>query len=234
MSNLEEVKGQMNLPAEMMEEFQAAAMSEAVDSSDVQIAGVQLCQAMSEAVSDGEAKPGDIIHSVSKEKLADAKKELEIIPISMKKKWSIYVNGDWDRTEDFTPANANYAYEAEVDGNHEKRVQVMEYYVLTPELVEQKGLPMIIRFRSTSYKAGKVIESERIRLQGAKMPIFAKKFKISSEQKQSDKHKYFVFKVTHGEASSVDEMHYAFEWFKNIKNNEHKVDESDLQGDANY
>lgn len=151
--------------------------------SNIVIPKVLLMQGLSDLVSERKAVQGDIVRSVTAEKLGDDKTPLEFIPLTFKDLWLVSEDQKGDgkkyefrRYEDRTHANENAEWDYKENGTNWKRTKVLNVFALLPKDIdaqkemmdafEKTGempdvdkvlLPVMIQFKNTSFKAGKEV-----------------------------------------------------------------------------
>lgn len=142
----------------------AATPNEGVefDTSDILIPKILLMQGSSKLVGAGKAQIGDMVNSVTNEKLGDKTKGILFAPINtyktmtvMKLKGGQFV---FDKSEPWTPAHATRAFEETINGEQFKNYPTLNFFVmLDSELKKAGAMPCLISFKSTSLKAGKKV-----------------------------------------------------------------------------
>lgn len=186
-------------------------------SNDIVIPKIQLMQGMSQAVTSGKAKLGDLVDSVSGDIIGDVNKPLEVVPFHMEKFFVVQkFNGKkflYDRIEKITPQNENAAYEFDENGSKMKRVYTRRFYVLTAGNV----LPYTIDFASTSSKAGKELATEMfVKNAMMKLPPASSKIAIGVKIDKNDDATYAVKTIKVVGKSTQEEIKNAFNWYKTI------------------
>jgi hypothetical protein len=186
-------------------------------SNDIVIPKIQLMQGMSQAVTNGKAKLGDLVDSVSGEIIGDITKPLEVVPFHMEKFFIVQkFNGKkflYDRIEKITPQNENSPYDFEEKGIKMKRVYTRRFYVLTNGNV----LPYTIDFASTSSKAGKELATEMfVKNAMMKLPPAASKIAVGVKIDKNDDATYAVKTIKVVGKSTNEEIKQAFDWYKTV------------------
>jgi hypothetical protein len=186
-------------------------------SNDIVIPKIQLMQGMSQAVTNGKAKLGDLVDSVSGEIIGDITKPLEVVPFHMEKFFIVQkFNGKkflYDRIEKITPQNENAPYDFEEKGQKMKRVYTRRFYVLTNGNV----LPYTIDFASTSSKAGKELATEMfVKNAMMKLPPAASKIAVGVKIDKNDDATYAVKTIKVVGKSTNEEIKQAFDWYKTV------------------
>jgi hypothetical protein len=185
-------------------------------SNDIVIPKIQLMQGLSQLVSEGKAKLGDYVDSVSKEVIGGVDKPIEAVPFHMEKFYVIQKftgrRYEYQGYEKITPANENLPYEYEDKGQKMKRVYTRRFYVL----IDGNVLPYTIDFSSTSSKSGKELATEMfVKNAMMKLPPAASKIAIGSQVvKGEDTYAVKTIKII-GKTSSED-IKKAFDWYKTV------------------
>lgn len=218
--------------------------TENIDSDDILISKILCAQAISDVVTSQEISIGAFYDSVEQNVLAkynakdSAKNEnLEVILFSNFKSWVIHENGEYAGIEDFTPQNASWPYEEEIDGVKITRDLVNNFYGLLPSEIKVDGenvFPYVVPFKRTSAKAGKKISTTGKKLQLKGLPLAAAVFELSrtmGEHKESGG-KYLVVDAKYKRATTDIEMKAAYKWYTTLqqKSDSIRVDDSDEKG----
>ncbi len=130
------------------------------DTSDILIPKILLMQGPSKLVAEGKAAQGDMVNSVTNEKLGDKTKGITFAPLSTYKTMTVMRDKDgmyiYDRTEPWTSAHASKPFEETLNGTKYKNYPTLNFFVmLESELKKANTMPCLISFKSTSLKAGK-------------------------------------------------------------------------------
>lgn len=217
--------------------------SSELNSKDLMIPKILLMQGLSDAVQDKnlDVDTGDMINSVTLEKLGDEKNPVEIIPIHIFKTWVVSfkpIKGNkfnYVKTEPMTASNENAALEEEgvdEDGNKGtwRRDRTINVYALVAkELAEGGALPYVISFRRTSFTAGKKIATHFAKMGMIRQAPAAKSLMLKCTQEQNDLGTFYTYDVLPGRITTLEEVNTAFDWYKQISASAPKVDESDLK-----
>lgn len=215
-----------------------------VDASDIVIPKLLLMQQSSQYVAAEKAKLGDFVNSLSGDKLGSIVEPIEIIPFFHKKSWDIVNkddNNSYIRNEPFTPENADLPWEDKEDGMNIKRIKRLDFFCMVPkQLAAGSLLPMVVSFKSTSYKTGAIILTEWSetkakndmlkkagRLNELKLP-FSKSFILSGIKLTNDKKQtYCAASVVAGIEVPADTQRLCLDWIKTLRTNANVVvDES--------
>lgn len=199
MSNLVEVKATNAVAVQEL-----ANMSwddDVVEAKDIRIPRLLLMQQMSELVSLRKAQAGDIVNSITEEKVADEKSPLLIVPIYTFKTWTIHhkVNGKFEylKQEDYTPANANRPREESIGGVDYQNVETINLLGMREsDLDAADAIPVLLSFRMTSYACGKDVLTLKTNAARINKPFSTYTIKLTPTFVKNDKGNFFVFKFS--------------------------------------
>lgn len=205
-----------------------------VSSNDVVIPKILAMQGLSKLVTEGVAKFGDLVDSLSGEVLGSIDKPVEIIPFHLHKTWIVSKwNGkkfEFDHMEDVTPANENKRWEEEVGGVKYKNEKCFNFYCLRPD---DMSLPYIVGFKSTSLKTGKQLATQMyVKNRSAGKVPPAKVIKLGGIKRSNDDGTFVVLDASVSRDSSMDEIQECLNWYKTVQSGATKTDNSDVQGTA--
>lgn len=201
-----------------------------ISGQDVVIPKILAMQGLSNFVTEGQARFGDFVDSVSGEVLGSIDKPIEFIPFLLEKTWIISVKkGDkfiFDRYEPVTVANENKPWTEVVGGVEIKNEKCYQYYCLLPH---DTSLPYVIAFKSTSAKAGRELATQMYVKNKAvgKVPP-AKIMKLSGTKDEKDGNKFIVMKATVAGDSTPEQIQECLTWYNTIKTSGGNVDQSDV------
>lgn len=228
------------MQAEMEKEMAGWGQETDVSSNDLVIEKLWLMQALSDLVAEKELfKAGDIVSSVSETKVAGTDSVVKAVPFKMEKVWYIMKdNGDKGELVEIIPVtkeNENLPYEFDIDGDYYKRVYVIKIYAM----IEGQEMPVIIDFKSTSLRTGKVIATECwIKNKMAGKAPGARYINLSSEKQKNDKGVFYTFKATVSGDVPMEEQYNAFKWFKTLQTTDYVEGDSEPStsntGNAEY
>lgn len=219
---------------------------EEIGASDIIMPKLLLMQGLSKMVSDGEAKLGEIVNSLTKEAIGGITniktkecKSVEVVTFKAFKTWLEFdkVEGQWVYRRNFphTVANADLALEETVNGIEVRRDLCLNYYVLLPDEIKAgSALPYVISFRRTSMPAGKKIASAQTRWKalGAPNPVCHKSFLLSVVMKTKETNNYWAFEVEEGKNTDKLAQDECKKWYMALQKMNVKIDDSDLAEEA--
>lgn len=203
-----------------------------IDSKDFLIAKLLLMQGLSTWVQEEKARAGEIRGSLDCNKVAEKEGSLEIIPFQVYKTWVTVAKAgnEFISQQPLTPANYSKPREEVIDGKECLNFETLNYYCVLPEEIK-KGMfmPYVVSFRSTSYTAGKTLETHRALLQEFGKPLPFKTFNLGSAARENDKGKFYVYTITESRDTTDSELEAVKHWFNIVKQGGAKVDESDVE-----
>lgn len=208
-----------------------------VSASDLTIAKILLMQSTSELVGDGKANFGDMINSVTGEKLGQIDKPVEIIPLSVNKTWVVFDMSsgqpEFMRVEPFTAANASQTWEGEEDGKPIRRDQSINFYVLLgSDVASGEAFPLMVSFRRTSYAAGKALVTQILKQRMFKKSEYSKTVLLDASRQKNGTNTFAIFEVKPGRATTPEEQETAKTMLSMISASKPVVDDSDLRHPA--
>lgn len=203
-----------------------------IDKNDFLIPKLLLMQSVSTAVQEERARAGEIRDSIDNKKIAEREGCIEIIPFSVYKTWITLTKQGSEFIDQvpITPLNFSKPREEILGGIEVMNFETLNYYCILPSEVESgMFMPYALSFRSTSYMAGKTLETHRARLQEFGLPLPFKTFKLGSSPRKNDKGNYFVYTISESRNTTPDELDAVKHWHRLIKAGETKVDDTDLK-----
>jgi hypothetical protein len=207
-------------------------------SNDIIIPKVLLMQGLSDLVSDGKAKLGDMVDNSTSQILGGFEKPLKIVPFHMEKVWIISQKEKGKERFEFveyqpvTPENINQPWTAVEGDTQIKREYTLQFYCIDPEA---PVMPFVVSFKSSSARAGKVLSTQmyvRNRAAGLVPPAYV--MELSSKKEKNDQGTYAVYEVKPLEKTSDDLIAKSLEWFKLVKAGKTQVSVEEPQGEMNF
>ncbi len=245
MSKNKEVEVKKQTAMTVGDQLQAA--SQEVLNSDIIIPKLLLMQPLSDFVSEGKAKPGDLVRSTTNEVLGNAAKAVEFVPLKMTMDWTIQTKPpgssryQFVRTEPRTAKNENDPWEFVEGGVDHKRVKTINVYALLvddakrfqaeiskategemPNL-DNTLLPVVITFRSTSFTAGRGVANfyaqvRQMSDRGFPAKPYGYKLSLGCYSEKNDKGTYFVLKLGQAKALEPELLKEAKYWYDTTNN----------------
>lgn len=189
------------------------------DASDIKLPLVLLMQNTSKWVNDDTARPGDIINSLSGEKLGDKTTPVEFIPLKFEKFWTVLTKegGKFIKRMAFleNPVNNLEGITKDRDGNDvpAKFQLTYSYYVLvTKNAGEEMGLPGVLSFKSTSLSAGKTLNALLTEYQVKGAPDLSRTFTLGCSKTENDSGVFHIWTIGKGQAASGEQINTAKRW----------------------
>lgn len=202
-----------------------------VDKRDFLIPKLLLMQGVSKLVQEEKARAGEIRGSIDQNKIAEKEGSVEIIPFSVYKTWVTLTKqgSEFVSQVPLTAANCQKPREETIEGVDVNNFETLNYYCLLPDEIKNgMYLPYVVSFRSTSYQAGKTLETHRARLQEFGKPLPFKTFKLGTAAKKNDKGNFYVFTIAESRDTTEAELDAVKHWHAVVKQGEAKVDDADL------
>jgi len=202
-----------------------------VSSNDVIIPKIRVMQPGSALVTDGAAKFGDFVDSLTNEVIGNiAEAPIELIPFYVEKIWIISKwNGakfEFDKVEPITPMNENKQWEEDTAQGKFKNERCFNFYCLDPK---DTGLPVIVAFKGSSMRSGRELMTQMyVKNRAAGKAPCAKVIGISGDKISNDKGTYAVLKTSTVRDTNMEEMEKCLEWFKAVQSGDAKADNSDV------
>lgn len=198
-----------------LDEFGSAPVS----SNDIMIPKLQIMQKMSRKLdSDESLREGDIIDSLTGEKVGGLKEPMEIVPFFMEKVWFTSVrNGEeWEllNIEDVTVDNENKRYTEVKDGKEYKNELHMRFYCIRPS---DTTLPYILTFKGMSLKSGKLLATQMyIKNRAAKLNPAGMVMNVTVTKESNDKGTFCVMTPSPARRSTSMEQQMALDWYRTV------------------
>lgn len=197
---------------------------------NVIIPRILLMQAMSDKVTKGEAKFGELRDTLENKNLGGVGKPLEVIPFHSFE--NITVQEVTQGARKFVaniPAEGNEGlpYEEEVNGKKIIRMYTINTYCLLPDEIKAgMDLPYLLTFRSTSVRCGKKVNTIMyMRNLSAGRDPWAAAVTLSVTKTQNDQGTFGVFDVESQRASTPEEMERCAHWFRVVSAGNTKIAE---------
>jgi hypothetical protein len=224
---------------------EVAALSQDLDawgdneasSRDIIIPKILCMQSTSELVTDGGAKMGDFVDSLTSEVLGNIDNPVKFIPFHMEKVYIISKKVKGASRFEFVQyepvANQNYPFEEEVGDDTIKYEYTLQFYCLREE---DTSLPYVLSFKSTSLRAGKVLSTQMyVRNKAAGLVPPAYTMELSGRKDKNDQGTFVVMEVKAGNKTSPELIGECLNWFKIIKSGKARVaPEAAASGSGNY
>lgn len=218
----------------------AAEPKEAVefDPSDILIPKLLLMQGPSQLVAEGKAAQGDMINSVTGQKLGDKTQTINVVPLThfktmtvMRDKGGMYV---FDHAEPWTVSHTSKPWEETVNGAKYRNYPTLNFYVmLETDLKENKSaMPLLLSFKSTSIKAGKKMVNHFAMASEIGQKPCSGILTLSCVVKKGEKGPYHAFDIVFNKNTPAEYGPALLKWERILKTNKVKVDASHEETDA--
>lgn len=219
-------------------------MSTTVEAADIQIPKILLMQGLSDFVTEQRAGLGDLVDSLTAEKLGDSKKPVNVIPICM---WKDYVimekRGQKYEFKEFKPYNEDTQHWREFENReftdekgipHQRNFRMNFAVLLEREAGELGAFPHVISFQRTSLKAGKNFANFFLKAQtkGQKPWFFT--LGVGAKIEKNELGSYYIPTVaTAKETQDFDQVNETCRtWEAIFTQGSAKIDERDSQSTA--
>lgn len=203
---------------------------------------VMVMQGLSKAVTDGNAKFGDFLDSLTNEVLGSINTPFEFIPFHVEKEIYISENKStkvgvkdfkYVRKEKLTAANEGLPWSDVVNGVEIQRTHVYNFYVLNPK---DMTLPYIISFKGKSLRGGKVLNTTAF-VKAAMANSFppAYHYVLKGTKESNEKGTFVVISAERAGTSTVEEIKSAANWKRTFMAGTvqaHDVDEAEYSSPA--
>ena len=227
-------KSKENLPAELT--AAGAFGDETVSAKELVLGKILAMQGLSQLVTDGIAKFGEIRESLDGKLLGDLDKPVHLIVFKREMTWVEFDTSSGERVFKtiipVTPQNEDLPWKDEE--NEIERDYCYNFYCLLPgDIAGGAAMPLVLSLRRTSTKAGQrlstlmYVSNKKAGLPPPYFTVMLSGKKVSAENKN-----YVVMNITKDRVASKEEMLEALEWYKTLATKSHKTDDSDLQTDS--
>lgn len=228
-------------------------LDSSADIQDLLIPKILLMQGVSQAVNDEKAMAGDMIDSVSLEKLGSGRekdyKEIPVVALTSNKTWVVHeiIDGqpDWKEEVPMTAENQNWAQEEVVDGVLLRRDRSINFYLLrADQLDDPTAIPYMISFRRTAYRTGRQLSSHFSRCDKANHMIRARRqrgedvpyvkpcatiWNLGAKKTSNDTNTWWVPTLEKGGDLDPQYLGVCGQWLKMIRQGNHTVDQSEFK-----
>lgn len=225
----EVVKQETNLPAAYV------GGGEEIIKTDALIPRLLLMQGLSDFVTERKAQQGDMVRSTNIEKLGDPEVPVEIIPITFQNRWRLEeeIKGKYEfrGTEPRTAKNDDLPWEFMHQGAKWKRTKVIDLYAVLPSDIQAEQtemarfketgelpdlnktlMPVLVSFRSSSYRAGKQIVDIFIKAQNFGVEAHHYKTALKCHMESNDKGSFYVFSLDGTKPVTKEEREVSNRW----------------------
>jgi len=209
--------------------------TENVDSTDILIPRILLMQGQSKLVTAEKAQTGQIIESVTNKVLAEKGKTLEFIPLKTFKNTIVMSANDnqFMYQREFETEDGKPPWEKEINGELVRIFPTLNFFVmLTTDLDSATAIPMVLSFRSTQYKKGRILLSYFNECKMTKSPPAANTFTLGVEKTSNDKGTWYLYDINRHEKTPKKYMGKLYEWWQILTGKGIEVDAIEKDVDA--
>jgi hypothetical protein len=198
-----------------LDSFGASPLS----SQDIIMPKILVMQGLSKLVTDGKAKLGDFVDSMTSEVIGHIEdKPIEFIPFHLDKLWIVSKKDGnryfFDHVEPVTAANENKSWEETKDGAEWKNEKSFNFYSL---LTSDPSIPYVIQFKSTSLKTGRNLAAQMyVKNRADNLVPCAKSMFLAGSKVSNDKGTFAVLATDVSRATSQGEIAECLKWYKQI------------------
>lgn len=211
-----------------------------IDGSDIIIPRLLVMQGLSTFVTEGKAKFGEIVDSLTLEALGGLGKETNFVPLIQFKTVGYYekqgtANPKFIRRENWDAAkHANLEWEFVENGKTIQANQELNFYVMLERDLEQPGtFPYLLVFRRAGYRNGKKLMNHFMQTQARGFAPIGGIFALTStKQVNDDGQVYSVFDLRPVGNTPGEYAPLLMEWVKTLSKGQHKVDATDEDAPA--
>lgn len=189
---------------------------------DIMVPRLLAMQGMSEFVTEGKAKFGEIVDSLSEKVVGGLDSPVEFIPVKLEKSWRVEKKegNKWlvKRVEPVTPQNEGRGFNGKDDDGEEVRfVRTLNFFVILPsDILDGSDLPYHLTFKSTSLRGGKKVITQIMRqMKMGKSPASAV-FKLIPKKVSNDDGTFIVLETEVSRESKKPEVEAANNWAKTL------------------
>lgn len=205
-------------------QFAGSGASEDIDGSDIIIPQMLLMQGLSNLVTSGEARVGEIRDSLSGELLGDKNGPPKVLIFGVKKTWEEHTiaagqtKEKWTRSIPVTISNAGLP-KVEEHPNGSKTVRYLQYNftcLYTGRDFIEKETPYMVSFRSYSVRPAQRLCSHFTRLEKHSRPSYSQVIELVPTDKENEKGKFPIFDWRAGRDATMEEMQACHAWRKRL------------------
>lgn len=204
--------------------------TEGLSAKDLVIHKIQIAQAMSEACKEGMARPGDILHSATKEVLAAKGGKIEVLPILCFGSWIVSeatVPPKFLRKERLLkdPGDEWKLETFDDDGTAIVKQKCLTFLVLPVNNVS--GFPLYLDFQKTNKNGGKLLSTIMQENAFKGLPGPARVIELSTIMRSFNNNSWFVYNLAPSRAAGEEELTQCKTWFDRFKANALKEETED-------
>lgn len=203
-----------------------------IDATDILIPRMLLMQGLSDAVAEGNAQMGDIVNSVTMEKLGDRSSAISVIPLKLYKTWNEYKKvgnkPEFIRSLPFK-GNENLPMTSSMpDGTVVTRDKVINvYFLLVKDIVGGEAFPYVVGFKRTSMMAGKKVATHFAKSAMMRRVPHGSSLSLFATLKKNDLGTFYIWDLAYEGKATEAQTKVAEEWIQILEATAPKVDDGE-------
>lgn len=193
--------------------------SEDTNAADLVIPRMALAQATSTPCKEGNARPGEVLHSLTGEKLMDKGATIDLLPILTVNAWVVseLIVGkqqpEFVRIEAITAANYSDDWRYEKTENGKNLLFQKRLSALVLPVGGLDGFPYFIDFQKTNRKPGQVLSTIIQENKFRNQPACHRVVSVGTQLKTRDQNSWFIFTVTPSRVATPEEVAACRRWY---------------------
>jgi len=199
-------------------------------SRDMQLPKILVTQGLSQLAIEGLAKIGDLMNSMTREKVGDTKQAFKFLPFHCERVFYVskFVGGAWKfhTITPVTPSNINTEYETIIDGVKYKSEFTQNFYCMTEEM----SLPIVIAFKGQSSRGGKNLFTQMFMANRALgLAPCDKWFDLTVSVEKNDKGSFAVINPIPAAKATSEQQENCLTWLKTIRSSKVQVVDEEVR-----
>lgn len=208
---------------------------------------ILLMQGLSDLVAEGKAVMGEMLRSNTHEVVGKPESPVEFIPLTYNLTWvlseKVGQKYEYRSSEPLTPQNNDLPWDFTQNGTEWKRTKSLNLYaLLTKDISAEKSelakvesgdlpdpdkalLPVLISFRSTSFKAGQDIMTHFAKARKFNLPGHVSRMMLKCTKEKNDLGTYYIFRVENVGKTSPEDLKLCDYWRNLVGSGKVQVDE---------
>lgn len=211
-----------------------------IEAKDLLSPKVLVMQPTSKLVTEGKAKMGDLVDSLTQSVIGGTDSAIEVIVLKSWKTWVQFKGGSgkpvFTGEEEYTASNSSKPREEMINGSLHTNFETHNYLVLNAKDIEEGlAVPMTLSFRSTGLMASKAIKTYAAKLvmasrMGATVKgLEGRVFTMGTEKRENDQGTFAVPVIIPGRVTTDEEIKVVTAWKEMLATMKVEVDNSDLE-----
>lgn len=215
--------------------------AEVIDTKDILIPKMLLMHPTSDLVKKGTRNIGEVIKSTTEEVVGKRGETFDVLVFEKWKDWRIMKKNpqgryEYVRTEPWTAANDEQAWDYTENGEEFRRDKTMNFYgLLAKDIAKGSAFPVRLAFVRTGFRTGLKIADAYARALMEKQAPTRQLFKIGTELKEGKEDSFFAFTAVPGDATTPEQQQAALAWRKIVTKARQAntiVDDEEVDGGA--